>query len=55
MSPIPAIDLHVDTLQRLVEKECAFGGRQPALQVDGERAHAGGVRLLGCACFTVNL
>ncbi len=54
MSPIPAIDLHVDTLQRLVEKECAFGGRQPALQVDGERAHAGGVRLLGCACFTAD-
>ena len=48
----PAIDLHVDTLLRIVEKGGDFCHERPDLHVDPVRARAGGVRMLLLACFT---
>ncbi|MFQ5655032.1 MAG: membrane dipeptidase [Planctomycetota bacterium] len=46
-----AVDLHVDTLSRLVEVGGGFIER-PDLQVGPERCRRGGVRLLCAACYT---
>ncbi|MGE3165097.1 MAG: dipeptidase [Planctomycetota bacterium] len=52
----PVVDLHVDTLLRLVEApaaRCASHAMEwPELHVDAARGHAGGVTLLLTACFT---
>lgn len=50
----PAIDLHVDTLSRLVDLGGSAGiaADRSDLQVDLPRARAGGVRALCTACFT---
>jgi membrane dipeptidase len=47
-----AIDLHVDTLSRLLVEGGGIAAARNDLQVDLPRAQAGGVRALCCACFT---
>ena len=52
MNPTGVIDLHVDTLARLLIAGGEFRSTHEGLAVDPARAFAGGVRALCTACFT---
>lgn len=54
MNPTGVIDLHVDTLARLLIEGGEFRSTHEGLAVDPARAFAGGVRALCTACFTAD-
>lgn len=46
------IDLHVDTLSRLLHEGGEFSGPRPEFHIDVPRAREGGLRAMCAACFT---